>query len=386
MRSPDNGPAQRELVDKTVLLLFAVALNALEFFIPRLPFFPWLKPGLANIVTIIWIVRYGTIDALVFSLVRSWIAGCYFGFSLVSLSLSLSGGVLSTLVMGALWSAFGRRGTMGCIGIGVAGALFHNLGQLFAVYAFLTSNSRIFYQFPVMALASVVFGGCVGALVLPAMRFLDSRTNGSDHASIAFPGQAPPATLLERFVTIALIMVSFSLVFVTSTMALTIAAVCTAIAVLFLCRPRLSPLFAPFVRFWAIFLFIALMYCIVPYGTRLERLFFLTHESVTATVQQWLRLYTWLELSFILARYRFHIVLFSLFSRLFWRREVTLMAGLLAFEYVPLVAQTGRKRGIGFFKNLIRHPLLAVKDGMSALFDEIVERLKQGNREGLNRK
>ena len=128
------------------------------------------------------------------------------------------------------------------------------------------------------------------------------------------------------------------------------------------------------------------MYCIVPYGTRLERLFFLTHESVTATVQQCLRLYTWLELSFILARYRFHIVLFSLFSRLFWRREVTLMAGLLAFEYVPLVVQTGRKRGIGFFKNLIRHPLLAAKDGISALFDEIVERLKQGNREGLNRK
>jgi heptaprenyl diphosphate synthase len=378
MQSPADEDARRELVDKTVLLLCAVALNALEFFIPRLPFFPWLKPGLANIVTMIWIIRYGTIDALVFSLVRSWIAGCYFGFSFVSLSLAVSGGVFSTLVMGALWSMFGRRGMMGCIGIGVAGALFHNLGQLLAVYALLTSNNRIFYQFPVMALASVAFGGCVGALVLPFMRMLEGRGTGCDPAAFASRPAMPSPTLSERVTAVVLIAVSFSIVFVTSTVALIIIAAIAAVAVLSLCKGRVSLLAAPLYRFWALFLFVALMYCILPYGTRLERLSFLTHESATATLQQWLRLYAWLELSFILARFRFHVVLFAMLSRLFWRREVTLTAGLLAFEYVPLVADAGRKRGKGFFGNLIRHPLLTAKQGISGLYDEIVERLGEG--------
>ena len=378
MQSPADEVARRELVDKTVLLLCAVALNALEFFIPRLPFFPWLKPGLANIVTMIWIIRYGTIDALVFSLIRSWIAGCYFGFSFVSLSLAVSGGVFSTLVMGVLWSMFGRRGMMGCIGIGVAGALFHNLGQLLAVYALLTSNNRIFYQFPVMALASVAFGGCVGALVLPAIRMFEGRGTGRDPAAFASPPAMPSPALSERVTAVALIAVSFSIVFVTSTAALIIIAACAAIAVLSLCKGRVSLLVAPLHRFWALFLFIALMYCILPYGTRLDRWSFLTHEGVTATLQQWLRLYAWLELSFILARFRFHVVLFAMLSRLFWRREVTLTAGLLAFEYVPLVADAGRKRGKGFFGNLIRHPLLTAKQGISGLYDEIVERLGEG--------
>jgi heptaprenyl diphosphate synthase len=378
MQSPDDEEARRELVDKTVLLLCAVALNALEFFIPRLPFFPWLKPGIANIVTMIWIIRYGTVDALLFSLVRSWIAGCYFGFSFVSLSLAMSGGVFSTLVMGALWSLFGRRGMMGCIGIGVAGALFHNLGQLLAVYALLTSNTRIFYQFPVMALASVAFGGCVGALVLPFMRMLEGRGTAQNPSAFASPLAMPSPTLSERVTAVVLVAVSFSIVFVTSTVALIIIAAIAAIAVFFLCKGQLSLLAAPLYRFWALFLFIALMYLILPYGTRFERWSFLTHEGVSATLQQWLRLYAWLELSFILARFRFHVVLFAMLSRLFRRREVTLTAGLLAFEYVPLVVDAGRKRGKEFFWNLIRHPLLAAKEGIGGLYDEIVERVGEG--------
>jgi hypothetical protein len=55
---------RREINTKAALLLVAVAINTLEFFIPRIPLFPWMKPGLANIVTIIWIVRWGFADAL----------------------------------------------------------------------------------------------------------------------------------------------------------------------------------------------------------------------------------------------------------------------------------------------------------------------------------
>jgi heptaprenyl diphosphate synthase len=380
MQSPGNGDARSEMVDKTVLLLCAVAFNALEFFIPRLPFFPWLKPGFANIITMIWIMRYGTADALVYSLVRSWIAGCYFGFSLVSLSLSLSGGVLSTLVMGALWSAFGKRGWMGLVGIGVAGALFHNLGQLLAVYVLMTSNTRIFYQFPVMALASVLFGGIIGALVLPAMRLFDARvTAAGRNAALMRPATVAGATVRERLMALGIICLSFSLVFVTNTAALGIVAAAAGVWTLATHRWKLSILAAPLLRFWALFIFIALIYLVFPYGTRFEHVSFLTHESVTATARQWLRLYAWLELSFVLMRYRFHVVLFAALSSIFRRQRVTLSAGLLAFEHFPLVAHTGKKRGKRFFRRLLRHPVKSAEQGIGALYDEIAVRLGVGD-------
>ncbi|MBN1128539.1 MAG: Gx transporter family protein [Chitinispirillaceae bacterium] len=382
MPSPVDSHERDELVDKTVLLLCAVALNALEFFIPRLPFFPWLKPGLANIITMIWIIRYGTTDALVYSLVRSWIAGCYFGFSLVSLSLALSGGVLSTLVMGALWTLLGKRGIMGCVGIGVAGALFHNLGQLFAVYALLATNSRLFYQFPVMAAASALFGGGVGALVLPVIRIFDARATAGRNATFTPAATAAVATVRERLVALGIICLSFSLVFVTSTAALGIVAVLAALWTLSTHRWKGLMLFVPLKRFWALFLFIALIYLVFPYGTRFERLSFLTHESVTSTLQQWLRLYTWLELSFVLMKFRFHVVLFAALSKIFRRQQITLSAGLLAFEHFPLVAQTGKKRGRGFFWRLIRHPAKSAGEAIGVLYDEMAERVGGAGRQG----
>ena len=378
MRLPDNEEARKDLALKIVLLLFAIALNALEFFIPRLPFFPWLKPGLANIITMIWIIRYGTADALVYSIVRSWIAGCYFGFSLVSLSLALSGGLISTLIMGALWATLGNRRVMGCIGIGVAGALFHNVGQLLAVYVLLTTNDRVFYQFPVMALASVLFGGCVGALVPRVMRVFDRTFDGQYPPQVALPTRDRSPKRGETAITIVLFTLSFVLVFVHSTVALSIIATGTALALLIMFKGAFSLVFRPLFRFWALFLFIAFVYCILPYGTRLEKLSFLTHESVTATVQQWLRLYTWLALSFILTRYRFHIVLFTLLTRILRQWEVTLSAGLFAFEFFPLVAQIGKKRGKAFFRNLIKHPIHSAQEGIGGLYEEIVEKVQQG--------
>jgi hypothetical protein len=73
MQSHDKEEFSPDIAAKTALLLLAVGLNAFEYLLPRIPVFPWLKPGLANIVTIVWIIRWGAADALVFSIVRSWI-------------------------------------------------------------------------------------------------------------------------------------------------------------------------------------------------------------------------------------------------------------------------------------------------------------------------
>ena len=129
MQLPNNNNGRSELTKKAVWLLIAVALNALELFIPRIPILPWLKPGLANSITIIWLVKYGLNDAILYTILRTWISGFYFGFSFVTLTLSLSGGIAASLAMGLAWKLFGKRGHLGTVGIGITGAVFHNLAR-----------------------------------------------------------------------------------------------------------------------------------------------------------------------------------------------------------------------------------------------------------------
>ena len=165
MQSPSEQELNREIVIKASLLLLAVALNAIEFFIPRIPLFPWLKPGLANIITLIWIIRYGYIESLLYALLRVWIVSFYFGFSFLTFSLGFSGAVFACTAMAVCWKLLGKNRIMGTVGIAVVGALFHNMGQLFAVYLLMARNIHLFYQVPVMIFASVLFGSIVGLLV-----------------------------------------------------------------------------------------------------------------------------------------------------------------------------------------------------------------------------
>jgi hypothetical protein len=55
MPLPDEIQRQ-EAAHKTVWILLAVAMSAAEFLFPRIPLFPWLKPGIANCVTLAWII------------------------------------------------------------------------------------------------------------------------------------------------------------------------------------------------------------------------------------------------------------------------------------------------------------------------------------------
>ena len=164
MLSIDYHTPRGTIVYKTTLILLAVAINAFEFFIPRIPFFPWLKPGFANCVTIIWIVEFGIVDALLFSLLRIWITGFFFGFSFYTISLSLSGGIGSTLVMGTAWTIAGKRGWLGTIGTGIIGALVHNLTQIIVIYFLLAKNAHLFYQIPLMLAAAIIFGSLTGGI------------------------------------------------------------------------------------------------------------------------------------------------------------------------------------------------------------------------------
>lgn len=229
MQSRDDG-VRRLVLTKTVWLLCAVAISALEFFVPRLPFFPWLKPGFANVITMIWIFEFGVIDALAYCMLRVWIVGFYFGFSFLSISLSASGGVLATLAMGAFWALLGKNRWLGTVGLGVLGALFHNLGQLLAVYFLMAANIHLFFQVPVMLIASIVFGGLVGCAAPVVYGVLSSFEPDQGAARLVVP-QVPATDRKDFFFSFVLLAGSMAIVFLDSMSMLAVCACCATLLV-----------------------------------------------------------------------------------------------------------------------------------------------------------
>jgi heptaprenyl diphosphate synthase len=356
----DLWQAERTVVPKTALLLLAVAINAIELFTPRLPFFPWLKPGLANIVTIVWIVRYGFVDALLFSILRIWSVAFYFGFSFVTLTLSLGGALSSCTVMAMVWYCAGRRGSIGAMGIAICGALAHNAAQLMVVYLLLARNLYLLYQVPAMLVASVLFGAVVGWL---AAAFLPVVDDGEGDVASVPPSHPRPWPGTLRTVLGSLILAGcMALVFVDRRWLLSAAALVTTVVVQMIERGSWQALLFPLRRFWLLFLFVAVLYGLFGYGTRVEGIPLLTYEGIDRTVAQWLRLWTWLEASFLLTAVHFHTTAFHGLRRLFPTRRGTLYAGLRGVELFPRVMDLVGTDGRRLVRVLLRSPRAMVAD------------------------
>ncbi|HMD69410.1 MAG TPA: Gx transporter family protein [Chitinivibrionales bacterium] len=335
-----SNTAQSQLVKKTAWLLCAVAINALEFIVPRLPFFPWLKPGLANVITILWIVEFGGVDALAYSLLRIWIVGFYFGFSFLTMSLALSGGVLATCAMALAWRLTGKNRLLGTVGLGIIGALFHNVGQLCAVYYLMSANIHLFYQVPVMLAASILFGGIVGGLAPLADRMFRAAPELVTPERLQLGRFS--ATPHDRFFSALLLAACTAIVFTNSIAALAGAAAGATLIAQVILKGSWSALAKPLSRFWVLFAFVACVNVFFSYGARIEGLPFLTREGIDLTIGQWLRLWTWLQVSAILFYFRFDAVMFDALSTLFRKHHETLFAGVLALEYFPGIAEDSK--------------------------------------------
>lgn len=363
----------RAVLLKASLLLLAVSLNALELFIPRIPLLPWLKPGLANVITIVWLVRFGVVDTLLLGILRVWTVGFYFGFSLLTISLSLSGTVLATLAMGTLWHLFGRRGWMGLVGLGIAGAAFHNLGQLTAVYVLLARNVRLLYQAPFMAGASVLSGGLVGLLAAQFVRA--GRTLQTARATLP---TAPPAASRSRVrVATAVLLLGWScaVMFVESVEILAGSALTATLCTQLIHRGSLKALFRPLRAFWMLFIAVAALHAFFSYGRTVPMLPLATYEGLHAAGIQSLRLWTWLQISPLLQWSGFATIVFRGLATLFPAQRDTLTAGLIALEYFPDTLARARAGATAGFRSLLRSPRKALDAIVIGTFDQIAARL-----------
>jgi heptaprenyl diphosphate synthase len=365
-------------MNKAIWLLAAVALNAVELAIPRLPFLPWLKPGFANIITVLWIMKYGFGDALLYTALRVWISGFYFGFSLFTLSLSLSGGLLSTAAMFLIWITLGRRGLTGTVGMAIVGALFHNIGQLGVIYLMMSRNIGVLGQIPFMLCAAVVFGGLVGALTPGAGKILgagiDNGICGIDTANISTDNVRidnvdtnridtthAKTTVIAKLIIAVTFAVSISLMFINNLYILTAAVIIYSIVSFLMNRKKPSVLIYP-VRFYTLFLFVAFTNLFFSYGKRIDAVPFITVDGIFAFVRQSLRLWCWLQTVHILNRFDFHKSFIGLLYRFFPNKKDTLEAGMIALEHFPEVMKLSKSAKKFSIKVLITGPNAVLKD------------------------
>lgn len=157
----------RKMVRLSLLVSLATVLSILENQLPIPRPFPWLKLGLANVITLVALMMYGTRAAVTVACMRALLAGLFGAFFM--LLFSLPAAAASSLSMGFLHRISGRR--LSIIGLSVSGAVIHNLTQLLIAYFALNlSRSSIMALAPFLILAAVLAGVITGLLARYLLR------------------------------------------------------------------------------------------------------------------------------------------------------------------------------------------------------------------------
>jgi len=150
----------------------ALGLSVLEAAIPS-PL-PGVKPGLANIVTLIVLERYGWRTAAWVSLLRVVAGGLMMGnFLAPGFFLSISGALCSLAVLAV--SKHLPQCWFGPVTHSIFAAFAHIAGQLLLVYFWLIPHIGLLYLVPIFAAAALLFGTVNGLI---ASHYLDEpQTN-----------------------------------------------------------------------------------------------------------------------------------------------------------------------------------------------------------------
>lgn len=139
-----------------MLLAISLVLAYLESLLPVMIAVPGVKIGLANIITMLLLYNRKLSATFFFMAVRVVLAG--FLFSGVSgILYSFVGGVCCIGIM----SILKRFSIFSVMGVSMAGAVFHNIGQIM-VAVLIMENVHIVYYLPVLCVSGTVSGLLIG--------------------------------------------------------------------------------------------------------------------------------------------------------------------------------------------------------------------------------
>ncbi len=158
----------KKIVILSILVAQALVLHLLEGLIPSGVPLPGVKLGLANIITLLTIILFSCKETVSVVFIRI-LLGSLLGGGLSAFIFSITGGILSALVMTVLYNKAAKFFSL--ISISVIGALFHNFGQL-AAASLIISNFNLFYYLPVLTVSGVLTGLFVGAVAQVTKRHL----------------------------------------------------------------------------------------------------------------------------------------------------------------------------------------------------------------------
>jgi len=157
--------SNRKLVRLALLVSVGLILYIFEAHIPQ-PL-PWVRIGLANLVTLLALVLWGFWEALAVLLLRVLLGSVFTGTMLSPVfPFALAGGLAGVLAMG-----LARRflhPPLSVVGISILGALAHNVSQLLLAYSLYIRRNELFLLLPPILLSTLLTGcviGLVAALV-----------------------------------------------------------------------------------------------------------------------------------------------------------------------------------------------------------------------------
>lgn len=151
------------------LTALAITIHIAESVLPS-PV-PGIKPGLANVVTIVALIQYGWTTAAWVALLRVVIGSLLIGtFLSPTFLLSLAGALASITVLRlAVWLP--GRG-FGPVGFSLLAAVAHMAAQFFTAYWVFIPHAGLFHLLPVLMTAAVIFGVTSGIVTQLALQRL----------------------------------------------------------------------------------------------------------------------------------------------------------------------------------------------------------------------
>jgi len=158
------------MVQLALLVAIASILFTLESLVQS-PL-PWMRLGLANMITLLALRWWGMKEAMIITILRvllgSFLVGKFFHPVFL---MSLSGGIMAALTMGIVMKS--TKEVFSLIGISIIGSFFKNVTQLIVAYLIYVRHFQLFSLLPLFLLSSLIGGAVVGIL----SHLIDSKLN-----------------------------------------------------------------------------------------------------------------------------------------------------------------------------------------------------------------
>lgn len=151
----------------------ALIIFIFEAQLPPLVPVPGIKPGLANIMTLLAFFTVGKRGAFSVLIVRI-ILGSVFTGNAMSALFSLAGGILAYFAMLLMLRFFKSP-----IPASIAGACAHNAGQI-AAAVLITKTPQVVYYLPILLVSAVVTGLFTGFVCRGILKIMSSRESGRE--------------------------------------------------------------------------------------------------------------------------------------------------------------------------------------------------------------